>query len=64
MNALKVLHGNPSQEELAAVLAVLMTVGQQPESSAGSLAATPAKVTWGRTGRRFGTPAGSWKYAS
>ncbi|MFD5799168.1 acyl-CoA carboxylase subunit epsilon, partial [Streptomyces diastatochromogenes] len=27
MNAVKVVHGNPSEEELAAVLAVLLSVG-------------------------------------
>lgn len=64
MNALKVVHGNPSEEELAAVLAVLLALGQRPEGPAGVAANGPAKAAWGRRARAFGPPAGSWKSAS
>ncbi|MCJ0875868.1 acyl-CoA carboxylase subunit epsilon [Streptomyces sp. AP-93] len=62
MNAMKVLRGNPTQEELAAVLTVLLTLGQDGEAFPED-APTPAKASWGRI-RAFGAPAGSWRSAS
>ncbi|MFI1356774.1 acyl-CoA carboxylase subunit epsilon [Streptomyces sp. NPDC020898] len=67
MNAFKVLHGNPSDEELAAVVAVLLSAGQQQESAAESGDGTngPARTaSWSRGSRAYAAPAASWKFFS
>ncbi|MCB5170368.1 acyl-CoA carboxylase subunit epsilon [Streptomyces bambusae] len=56
---LKVVRGNPSPEEIAALMAVLLVTGgdgAEPEPTA-------AKASWARA-RGFGAPAGSWRAAS
>ncbi|WP_328879733.1 acyl-CoA carboxylase subunit epsilon [Streptomyces sp. NBC_00299] len=66
MSAVKVVRGKPSEEELAAVLAVLLSVGQQPDAPTGSdRAKSPLRQTrWSRGGRAYPAPAASWKFAS
>jgi len=66
MNSVKVVHGKPSQEELAAVLAVLLSFGQQHGSVAeAEQPRTPTReASWSRGGRAYPAPATSWKFAS
>jgi hypothetical protein len=66
MNAVKVVRGKPSEEELAAVLAVLLSVGQQPDAPADADRAKPPsrQARWSRGGRLYPAPAASWRFAS
>ncbi|MFJ9155101.1 acyl-CoA carboxylase subunit epsilon [Streptomyces sp. NPDC102270] len=66
MNSVKVVHGNPSQEELAAVLAVLLSVGQEHDAVTEAEPSRTAvrAVSWSRGGRTYPVPATSWKFAS
>ncbi|MFJ8637415.1 acyl-CoA carboxylase subunit epsilon [Streptomyces sp. NPDC093568] len=65
MNGLKVVHGNPSQEELAAVVTVLLSLTRQDTEPEGGPARRPSReVRWSRGGRAYPAPAGSWKFAS
>ncbi|MGW1769060.1 acyl-CoA carboxylase subunit epsilon [Streptomyces sp. NPDC002073] len=63
VNAMKVTRGNPSEEELAAVLTVLLALGQGRDEAIQD-APTPARASWGGRIRGFGAPAGSWRAAS
>ncbi|MFF7282319.1 acyl-CoA carboxylase subunit epsilon [Streptomyces griseorubiginosus] len=65
MNSLKVVHGNPTQEELAAVLAVLLSLSRQPDSTdAGLVKPGVREISWSRGGRSYPAPATSWRFAS
>ncbi|NKQ27099.1 acyl-CoA carboxylase subunit epsilon [Streptomyces galbus] len=64
MNPVKVLHGNPSQEELAAVLTVLLSVGQHPAPGAHDSRPALREASWSRGGRAYPAPAGSWRFPS
>ncbi|MFE1886220.1 acyl-CoA carboxylase subunit epsilon [Streptomyces diastatochromogenes] len=66
MNAVKFVHGNPSEEELAAVLAVLLSVGQQHGHVAAAEGPKPPaqEASWSRGGRAYPAPAASWRFGS
>ncbi|MGW1564663.1 acyl-CoA carboxylase subunit epsilon [Streptomyces sp. NPDC002144] len=62
----KVVHGKPSEEELAAVLAVLLSIGQQHGHAAAAEQPDPParQASWSRGGRAYPAPAASWRFAS
>ncbi|MBT2389308.1 acyl-CoA carboxylase subunit epsilon [Streptomyces sp. ISL-1] len=67
MSELKVVRGNPSADDLAAVVAVLLAVGPQRSSAAphlvlGSGAARGAG--WNRARHSPHVQAGSWRHVS
>ena len=66
MNAFRVLRVNPRDEELAATVAVLLSVGQQPQESAaesGDDTNGPTRTaSWSRGSRAYAAPAASWKF--
>ncbi|MFC4029850.1 acyl-CoA carboxylase subunit epsilon [Streptomyces polygonati] len=63
MSEVRVQHGNPSSEQLAAVLAVLMALGQGAPETAPTAGSARLRAGWDRS--RFGghSPAGSWRSA-
>ncbi|MFF1702821.1 acyl-CoA carboxylase subunit epsilon [Streptomyces sp. NPDC058252] len=67
-DAFKVVHGDPSDEELAAVVAVLLSAGQQshePAADRGDGVNRPTSgVSWSRGSRTYAAPAASWKFLS
>jgi acyl-CoA carboxylase epsilon subunit-like protein len=66
MNSVRVVHGKPTQEELAAVLAVLLSIEQRHgfAAEAERSRTTPQGASWSRGGRAYPAPATSWKFAS
>lgn len=67
MSELKVVHGNPSADDLAAVVAVLLAVGQQRSSAAPhpALGSGAGRGTgWNRARHSPHVQAGSWRHVS
>ncbi|MGW1721041.1 acyl-CoA carboxylase epsilon subunit [Streptomyces sp. NPDC002156] len=67
MSELKVVHGKPSDEDLAAVVAVLLAVGQPETAAAAGRGAdgTPGasrRPCWVHARRLLHVPAGSWQH--
>jgi hypothetical protein len=67
MRELKVVHGKPSDEDLAAVIAVLLAVGQPDTAGAAGRGAdgTPGAVGrpgWAHARRSLHVPANSWQH--
>ncbi|MFD4261717.1 acyl-CoA carboxylase epsilon subunit [Streptomyces sp. NPDC058534] len=67
MSELKVVHGKPSDEDLAALVAVLLAVGQPDTAAAAGRGAdgtpgAPGRPGWAHARRFLEVPAGSWQY--